>query len=781
MFNEKNQDRNDSLGQRLQRIGGQMNPSPALKKAAKTGVPLRPMAKSYTAGTHIRKFAKAVLLYAACIALFLGAILMIPKWWGGNDPVASGQCNHKYVALTMGLAPSCTEGTIRAYRCQYCGHTYSEQDPAPGHKFANGVCTVCGEKEEVNPAWTLEQFGDPSVIETALARMGLTLDQFSAANLHKAKNFLGNDDLHGFLMSYYYSCEEISPMELYYTFGEKCRLTADELADLGVSTDSLSMDCYRFAGEEATALLTQYAAVQPTWVDEISPVLIALGYPCLSDTFYSFVDPYYLAVKRIIVNGCGTAQSGEWIVFYETQEGDRCMVVLLPDGNGYRFVANCPTDYLHQDVPPPADCEHDMDPATCPYCACDEHVWITSENTATCTEGCRVVNTCIKCGYSHEEWQDPIPHDYASGKCTVCGKTEAVVTAGSVSLLLNEKAYQITTSKKTNYYSLSNSDAPYYFRSNHFTDPNALLEGSTVTDIRVAVLSANKGDTLTVSVVRMNGNVPGETLNTYVLTAPEKMERNCLLFGGLSIRVPVGYMLTFGAPGDTVELIYTDNTSLTYTFASTVRGEYENKCALMIDVYGVRDLDGTLNWMKKLGCPDSLLPNAVRPLNATEIDAARTFMNSDARWIITEETFFKPEDIRPYMLFYMGNGTDRLSDGEFEALKAIRGDVDVWGDCTKMTDAELDAYLMKYMGIEMEPTMTSKHLHYLDEYDTYYFFATDANFFSVSNLIGWLTEDGNYLLRSSIYMNDYTVLLKPTENSFLIQQVVWNRSSIHWD
>ncbi len=427
MYNDNDFDRNDALGQRLQRIGGQMNPSPQLKKAAKTGVLLRPMAKSYTAGTHIRKFTKAVLLYAACIALFLGAILLIPKWWGGNDPVASGQCNHKYVALTMGLAPSCTEGTIRAYRCQYCGHTYSEQDPAPGHKFADGVCTVCGEKEEVNPAWTLEQFGDPSVIETALARMGLTLDQFSAANLPQAKNFLGNDDLHGFLMSYYYNCEEISPMELYYTFGEKCRLTADELADLGVSTDSLSMECYRFAGEEATALLTQYAAVQPTWVDEISPVLIALGYPYLPDTFYSFVDPYYLAVKRISVTGCGTAQSGEWIVFYETQEGDRCMVVLLPDGNGYRFVANCPTDYLHQDVPSPADCEHMRVPATCPYCACDEHVWITSEDSPTCTEGITKVSTCIKCGYSFAEWQDPIPHDYVDGNCTMCGKTDGTL------------------------------------------------------------------------------------------------------------------------------------------------------------------------------------------------------------------------------------------------------------------------------------------------------------------------------------------------------------------
>ncbi|MBQ8288521.1 MAG: hypothetical protein IJX76_07105 [Clostridia bacterium] len=165
MFDDKNHDRNDALGQRLQKIGGQMNPSPQLKKAAKTGVPLRPAGLRYTAGTHVRKFTKAVLTYAACIVLFLGAILLIPRWFGGNeptpggsvdpivtskpadDPGSSGQCNHKYVMLTMGLRPSCTEGEIRAYRCQYCGHSYSEQDPAPGHNFVDGVCTRCGEAE----------------------------------------------------------------------------------------------------------------------------------------------------------------------------------------------------------------------------------------------------------------------------------------------------------------------------------------------------------------------------------------------------------------------------------------------------------------------------------------------------------------------------------------------------------------------------------------------------------------------------------------------------------
>lgn len=245
MYNDNDFDRNDALGQRLQRIGGQMNPSPQLKKAAKTGVLLRPMAKSYTAGTHIRKFTKAVLLYAACIALFLGAILLIPKWFGGNEPTPGAsvdpiitskptettvppvteECKHLWV--TSDNTPSCTEGCYKYAGCDLCGLSSTAWLDALGHDFADGICTRCGEAEEVAP-------------------------------------------------------------------------------------------------------LTE-------------------------------------------------------------------------------------------------ECQHDQDPATCPYCACDEHVWITSEDSPTCTEGITKVSTCIKCGYSFAEWQDPIPHDYVDGNCTMCGKTDGTL------------------------------------------------------------------------------------------------------------------------------------------------------------------------------------------------------------------------------------------------------------------------------------------------------------------------------------------------------------------
>ena len=622
MFDEKNLQKDDALAKRLEHLSSQVKPSPALMKAAKTGVPLRSNGIRYTAGMHVRKFSKAVLAYAAGVAILLGCVFLLPKLFGEGDPVATQPsqttttapnpetCEHKYVISSYVPDDPCTTGPRDEYICELCGHRYTKSHPPLGHEFVGGVCTRCGEKEETNPAWSLEQFGDPSVIETALARMGLTLDRFSAANLPKAKSFLGNDDLHGFLMSYYYNCEEISPMELYYTFGEKCRLTADELADLGVSADSLSMDCYRFTGEEATALLTQYAAVQPTWADGIRPVLIALGYPYRPDTFYSFVDPDYLAVKRIIVNGCGIAQSGEWIVFYETQEGDRCMVALLPDGNSYRFVANCPTDYLHHDAPPPpADCEHGQDLATCPYCNCAGHEF--ADNTCTkcglvcqheysgvnggicilcgtecmhnysegtcnvvctlcgnrqghdyeeivstdhiCTEGTITTTTCRRCGYSYTEITPAKGHSYENGACTVCGETQKTVTvtdpdvtAGSVSLLPGQMYQTYPTLSGDGITWVDPTMTPYYY--NVYT----YFEGYTVTDIRVPVYYAEKGSVLTIGVAKVENGLITDRIASYELTADREIDREWVLFSGLSIEVPEGCTLTFGWMSDTL-------------------------------------------------------------------------------------------------------------------------------------------------------------------------------------------------------------------------------------
>ena len=176
MYNDEN-NRSDRLGEQLKRIGGQMNPSPQLKKAAKTGTPLHRAGIRYTPATHIRRFSKAILAYAAGVLLFLGAVMMLPKLWNTNEPVnhpanspnSSAQCNHKYVALTIGLPDSCTEGRIHAYRCQYCGDSYSEQDPPLGHNYVDGVCTRCGTLEgELPPLEITIPIPDPGEMSAEL-------------------------------------------------------------------------------------------------------------------------------------------------------------------------------------------------------------------------------------------------------------------------------------------------------------------------------------------------------------------------------------------------------------------------------------------------------------------------------------------------------------------------------------------------------------------------------------------------------------------------------------
>lgn len=92
--------------------------------------------------------------------LFLGAILLIPRWFGGNQPTPGGsvdpivtteptheECEHDYVnEMPLGGHP-CTDDLSYTSRCKNCGHRVQHNVPAPGHNFVDGICTRCGEAE----------------------------------------------------------------------------------------------------------------------------------------------------------------------------------------------------------------------------------------------------------------------------------------------------------------------------------------------------------------------------------------------------------------------------------------------------------------------------------------------------------------------------------------------------------------------------------------------------------------------------------------------------------
>ena len=499
MFDEKNMNRDDALSKRLERLGGQINPSPALKKAAKTGVPLRSTGIRYTAGMHIRKFSKAVLLYAACVAILLGGVFFFPKLFGEGGPVATEpsqttttepaptECEHKYIdQLPLGGHP-CTDDRSYTSVCKYCNHRVYHDIPAPGHNYVDGICTRCKEKEPPPPA----------------------------------------------------DCEH-----------------GQDLA----TCPYCNCDEHVWISSENTATCTEGCKVVNT---------------CIK---------------------CG----------YSHEEWQK------PLGHDYvDFVCTRCGDLGDPDVPPPRTlCEHDSDLSTCPYCNCDGHEF--ADNTCTkcglvcqheyseifpngicilcgtecthnytddtcdavctlcgkrqghdyeeivttdhiCTEGTVTTTTCRRCGCSYTEITPAKGHSYENGSCTVCGEkqetvtvTDPKVTAGSASLLPGQMYQTYPTLSGDGFYGVDPTMTPYYY--NVYT----YFGGYTVTDIRVPVYYAEKGSVLTIGVARVENGVITDRIASYELTADRAIDREWVLFSGLSIEVPEGCTLTFGWMSDTL-------------------------------------------------------------------------------------------------------------------------------------------------------------------------------------------------------------------------------------
>lgn len=65
---------------------------------------------------------------------------------------------HRY-AEQITVEPTCTEAGLKTCTCEGCGDSYTEEIPALGHNFVDGVCDRCGEKNSsvpttpVKPIW----------------------------------------------------------------------------------------------------------------------------------------------------------------------------------------------------------------------------------------------------------------------------------------------------------------------------------------------------------------------------------------------------------------------------------------------------------------------------------------------------------------------------------------------------------------------------------------------------------------------------------------------------
>ncbi len=65
---------------------------------------------------------------------------------------------HSYTD-TVTTEPACTLEGVRTYTCTACGHSYTEQIPAPGHVYVEDVCTGCGGIKPLVTEFTIGQSG----------------------------------------------------------------------------------------------------------------------------------------------------------------------------------------------------------------------------------------------------------------------------------------------------------------------------------------------------------------------------------------------------------------------------------------------------------------------------------------------------------------------------------------------------------------------------------------------------------------------------------------------
>lgn len=65
----------------------------------------------------------------------------------GGSYTPPAQHTHTWNAGVVTKEPACTEAGVKTYTCTTCGATYTEDIPAKGHNYNNGVCSNCGDKQ----------------------------------------------------------------------------------------------------------------------------------------------------------------------------------------------------------------------------------------------------------------------------------------------------------------------------------------------------------------------------------------------------------------------------------------------------------------------------------------------------------------------------------------------------------------------------------------------------------------------------------------------------------
>ena len=115
-MSEKNDlQKNDELREKFAGIDRMVTAPANLVEAVKKGEAPMWAGNRYTAGFHVRKFAKAAVAYAVCVAVLLGVVFLLPQWFNSKPPVGSDFISTSDSTVNT---PSVTEPMIPADQYQ---------------------------------------------------------------------------------------------------------------------------------------------------------------------------------------------------------------------------------------------------------------------------------------------------------------------------------------------------------------------------------------------------------------------------------------------------------------------------------------------------------------------------------------------------------------------------------------------------------------------------------------------------------------------------------------
>ena len=115
-------------------------------------------------------------------------------------------CEHTYNDGAITTNPTCTDEGEKTYTCTKCGHTKTEVVDALGHLYVDGVCGLCGEKEPCDHLW------DNGSTTTAATCTSNGVKTYTCRKCGETKTETINATGHKYLDGVCYVCGEKEPV-----------------------------------------------------------------------------------------------------------------------------------------------------------------------------------------------------------------------------------------------------------------------------------------------------------------------------------------------------------------------------------------------------------------------------------------------------------------------------------------------------------------------------------------------------------------------------------------